>query len=134
MRENIIRFVIAIILAGILDEFIHTHVGIPAPSYNMFIDTMAYVTKPLEALGVAIIYYLLGDRLPGQSQLLKGVVMGLLLLLAEGQLIRQPFMNLLFSSNTLKDILLRQSQVWLSHLTMTVIIALIIKPKYSSDK
>lgn len=134
MRENIIRFVIATILAGILDEFIHTHVGIPAPSYNTFIDTIAYITKPLEAFGVAIIYYLLGDRLPTQSRFLKGVFLGLILLLAEGQLIRQPLMNLLFPSNAVKDILLRQSQVWLSHLAMTIIIALIIKPKYSTDK
>lgn len=134
MRENIIRFLISIILAGIVDEFIHTHVGIPAPSYNTFIDTIAYVTKPLEALGVAIIYYLLGDRLPTQSRFLKGIFLGLILLLAEGQLIRQPLMNLLFSSNTFKDILLRQSQVWLAHLAMTIIIALIIKPRYSAAK
>lgn len=125
------RFFIAIVLAGFSAEFIHTHLGIPAPSYSPFINFMAYLTKLLEALGVAIIYYFIGDRLPTQSRLVKGIILGLILLLAKGMLIRQPFMNLLLP-NKLEEVLLVQSQIWLSNLAMAIIIALLIKPKYKT--
>ena len=130
-KNNFIRFVIGVILAGIAAEFIHTHMGIPAPHYNRLIDTIAYLTKPLEALGVAIIYYLIGDRLPTQSRFLSGIILGLLMLLAQGQLIREPFMNLLLP-NTWWEVLLRQSQIWASNLAMAIIIALFITPKYGN--
>lgn len=128
-----IRIILGIILAAILAEAVHTHVGIPAPSYSPFINFMSYVTKPLEAIGIAIIYYLLGDRLPTQSRLFKGFLLACIILLAEGQLIRQPFMNLLFPSNTLGGILLRQLEKWLEVIVMCIIIAYTIKP-YNTKK
>ena len=127
------RFLIIVILAGIVAEFIHTNVGIPAPHYGEFIDSVAYLTKPLQALGVAIIYYLVGDRLPTHSRFLKGIILGLLMLLAKGQLIREPLMNFLLP-NTTTDILLQSSQVWLSNFAMAIIITLMITPKYNNDK
>ncbi len=127
-----LRVVIGVILASIAAEAIHTHVGIPAVSYSRYINFMSYVTKPLEAIGIAIIYYLLGDRLPTQSRLLKGLLLGCIILLAEGELIREPFMNLLFPSNTLWGVLLRQFEHWLALLAMTVILAYTIKPRYST--
>lgn len=127
-----IRFVVAVFLAGIIGDFIHIHVGIGGQVYSPFIMLMSYATKPLEALGFGLIYYLLGDRLPTQSRILKGLMLGILILLSKGELIRQPFMNLLLP-NTVAEVFLRQSQVWLSNLVMAIIIALLIKPKYSSD-
>jgi hypothetical protein len=131
MRHNIIRFLIAVVLAGVVADFIHIHVGIGVPTYDAFIQTISYLTKPEEAVGVAIFYYLMGDRLPTQSRIVKGIIISLILLLAEGQLIRQLLMNLLLP-NTIKEALLFQSQVWLSKFAMVIIITLIIKPKYDS--
>lgn len=131
MQNNIIRVLVAVILAGIVADFIHIHVGIGVPTYNTFIQTISYLTKPEEAIGVAIVYYLIGDRLPTQSRIIRGVILSLILLLVDGQLIRQLLMNLLLP-NTWKEALLFQSQVWLSKVAMAIIITLIIKPKYDS--
>lgn len=127
---RIARFIIVVLLAGYIADFIHINVGIGVPSYNTFIQTMSYLTKPEEALGVAIIYYLVGDRLPAQSHIMKGILLGIIVLLAEGQLIRHFLMNMLLP-NTLKEALLHQSQAWLSKMVMSIIIALFIEPKYS---
>lgn len=129
MKNNVIRFWVAILLAGFVVEFIHTHVGIGGQLYGTFIDTIAYLTKPEEALGVAIVYYLMGDRLPTKSNFLRGILLGLILLLIKGQLIRQLLMNFLLP-NTLKEVFLLQIQVWLSNFAMAIIISLIIRPKY----
>jgi len=119
---------LGILLASIVSEAVHTNIGIPAPSYGFYIDFIAYATKPLEALGMAIIFYLLGDRLPTQSLFVKGVLLGCLILLVEGMLIRQPLMNLLFSDNTFSDVFLRQLQIWLHVFVMSIIIAYAISP------
>jgi len=129
MKSNAWRFIIAVLLAGFVGEFIHTHVGIGGAFYGTFIDVIAYLTKPEEAIGVAILYYLMGDRLPTRSRLLKGILLALILLLVKGQLIRQPLMNWLLP-NTLKEVFLYQLQVWLSNFAMAMIITWIIRPKY----
>ncbi|EKD54747.1 MAG: hypothetical protein ACD_60C00048G0010 [uncultured bacterium] len=127
-----IRFLIGVVLAGVVAEFIHTNVGMPATHYNTFIDLVAYLTKPLQALGAAIIYYLMGDRLPTQSRFLRGIILGLLILLVKGQLIREPLMNFLLP-NTMTEVLLQSTQVWLSNFAMAIIITLMITPKNNSS-
>lgn len=129
MISNTWRFIIAAILAGLVVEFIHTHVGMGGAFYGTFIDTIAYLTKSEEALGVAVLYYLIGDRLPAQSRFFKGIFLALILLLVKGQLLRQPLMNLLLP-NTFTEVFLYQIQVWSSNFAMALIIAFIIKPKH----
>lgn len=128
MKTNTLRFIFAVILGGFLANFIHIHVG-GAPIYSTFIQSMSYLTKWTEALGVAILYYLMGDRLPTQSRIIKGFLLGVMILLAEGQLVRQLFMNLLLP-NTIREVFVIQSRVWLATFVMTFIITLLIKPKY----
>jgi hypothetical protein len=133
MRNDILRFLIAVILAGFVKEFLHTNIGMPATDYSKFIDIMAYITSPFgSALGVSITYYFLGDRLPTKSRFLKGITLGMLVLLIEGQLIRQPLMNFLLKDSG-REIFLSQLQICLSNLAMAIIIALIIKPKYGKS-
>jgi len=129
MISNTWRFIIAAILAGLVVEFIHTHVGVGGAFYGTFVDTIAYLTKSEEALGVAVLYYLIADRLPAQSRFFKGIFLALILLLVKGQLIRQPLMNLLLP-NTFTEVFLYQIQVWSSNFAMALIIAFIIKPKH----
>jgi len=129
MQNRWWKIILAIFLAGIVADYLHIHSGIDVPSYLTLIEIWSYLTKPLEAAGVALIYYLLGDRLPTRSRLIKGLFLTLIVLLTEGQLIRQLFMNLLLP-NTLREALAFQRQVWLSHLAMCLIITLLIIPKY----
>jgi hypothetical protein len=133
MRNNTIRFVIAVIVGGLVADFIHTHVGIGVPTYGTFVQTISYLTKPEEALGMAIIYYLLGDRLPSRSWVVRGILLAAIILLADGGLVRQLLMNLLMP-NTVWEALQFQSQVWLSRLVTALIITLLIKPKYEAKR
>jgi hypothetical protein len=125
--KDLLRSIIAIVLAGLVADFIHTHVGIGVPTYNAFIQTISYLTKPEEALGIAIIYYLLGDHLPTHSRIIKALLLSAITLLSQGELIRQLLMNLLLP-NTWQEALRFQSHVWLANLTMTLIIVFSIKP------
>lgn len=131
MKNKPLLVIFAIILAGFVSEFIHTHFGTGVPLYGTFIDTIAYLTKPEEAVGVAIIYYLLGDRLPTHSRMIKGILLGLLMV--RGQLFRELFIDLLLP-NTFKEAFLFELQAWAATFVTTIIIAWFIKPKYASDK
>lgn len=126
---SVIRFAIGVLLAGCVSEFIHTHVGLGVIHYSLWFDSIAYLTKPLESLGVAIVYYYMADRLPGKSRFFHGLILGALMLLVKDGLIRQPLMNFLLP-NKLGEVLLLTSQVWLDNVAVAMIICFIIKPKY----
>jgi hypothetical protein len=116
-----------------VSEFIHTHFGTGVPMYGSYIDTIAYLTKPEDAAGVAIIYYLLGDRLPTRSRVIKGISLGLILLMIRGQLFREFFIDLLLP-NSFSEAFLFELQVWAATFATTIIIAWFITPKYASNK
>lgn len=126
---SIRRFAIGVLLAGCVSEFIHTHIGLGAAQYSLWFDSVAYLTKPLESLGMAIVYYYMADRLPGKSRFLHSMILGALVLLIKDGMIRQPLMNFLLP-NTLRQVLLLTSQVWLANVAAAMIICFIIKPKY----
>src|SRR4029079_11729109 len=103
----ILRFIIAVIIAGIVDDFIHIYYGhfvAGVTIYSPFINTMSFLTKPLEALGVAIVYYLIGDRLYSNSRLIRALFLALLVCLIKDGLIRQPFMNILLGNPVLDSL------------------------------
>lgn len=130
-KTTILRFIIAVIISGIVDDSIHIYYGHLVAGitiYKPFINIMSYITKPLETLGVAVIYYLIGDRLYSNSRLIKAIILTLLVCLIKDGLIRQPFMNILLG-NPVLDSLYRESQVWLSTLAMSLILTFMIKPK-----
>lgn len=128
---TMLRFIIAVIIAGIVDDFIHIYYGHLADGitiYNSFINTMSFLTKPLEALGVAIIYYLVGDRLYSNSRLIRAFILAILICLIKDGFIRQPLMNILLG-NPILDSIYRESQVWLSSLAVSLILTFTISPK-----
>ena len=126
-----LRFIIAVIIAGIVDDFIHIYYGHFASGvtiYNSFINTMSFLTKPLEALGVAFIYYLIGDRLYSSSRLMRAIFLTVLVCLIKDGFIRQPLMNVLLGNSVL-DSLYRESSVWLSSLAVSLILTFMINPR-----
>lgn len=126
---SIRRFAIGVILAGCVSEYIHTHIGLGAAHYSLWVNRIAYLTKPLESLGMAIVYYYMADRLPGKSRFFHGLILGALVLLVKDGLIRQPLMNFLLP-NTLREVLLLTSRVWLANVAAAMIICFIIRTKY----
>lgn len=130
-KTTILRFIIAVIIAGIVDDAIHIYYGHLVAGvmiYNSFLNTMSFLTKPLEALGVAIVYYLIGDRLYSNSRLIKAILLTVLVCLIKDGFIRQPIMNILLG-NPVLDSLYRESQVWLSSLAVSLTLAFMITPK-----
>ena len=147
MKEKFIdkqtaSLIVAALVAGFLGLTVHVlmlnainpiisktmiNAHIVKPPYNAFITIAAYFTFIFPALGTGIMYYLLGDNLPGQSRLVKGILMGLLLLTIKEALLRQTIMNILVG-NPIWVALLQQSQVWCSNLVLTVTLAFMIKP------
>jgi hypothetical protein len=128
---TVLRFIIAVIIAAIVDDFIHIyygHIVAGITIYNSFINTMSFLTKPLETLGVAIIYYLIGDRLYSNSRLIKAFILTILICLIKDGFIRQPLMNILLG-NPILDPIYRESQVWLSSLAVSLILVFMIRPK-----
>jgi hypothetical protein len=132
MKETtVLRFIIAVVIAGIVNDFIHIYYGhlvAEVTIYNSFIETMSFLTKPLEALGAAIVYYLIGDRLYFNSRLAKALILTILVCLIRDGFVRQPFMNVLLG-NPILDSIYQESQVWLANLAMSLIITFMIKPR-----
>ena len=124
-------FIIAVFLAGIAGDFIHVYYGhlvSGIPIYNFYINLISFLSKSLEALGIALVYYLIGDRLYTDSRLGKAIFLTLLICLIKDGFIRQPVMNILLG-NSVIDSLRRESQAWLTNFVMSLIITFKIKPK-----
>ena len=141
----LIKFIIAIALAATIAITIHIHLmhfidpiiantmatghyHLINEPYPPFVVTWAYMTSLLPATGCAIIYYLIGDQLPGRSRIVKGILFGLLLLLAEGNLIRQPLMGAVVG-NPFWLPFFQQSHMYAARIAMGIILALIIPPR-----
>jgi hypothetical protein len=126
-------YILAVLLAGVIADTIHIYYGHIVGGvaiYSSSIDLWSYATKPLEALGVLIIYYFLGDHLYSKSSFLRGVQLAILICLVRDGLVREPLMNTLLG-NPLLDSIYRESQVWLSVLGMSLVISFMVKPKKS---
>jgi hypothetical protein len=91
--------------------------------YPTYINIFAYITVIFPGLGLATIYYFLRPYFTTQSRFLRGVILGTLILLLEGELIRQPIMNILVG-NPISVALLQQSQVWLTHYMAILVVFL----------
>jgi hypothetical protein len=124
-------YVLAVLLAGVIADTIHIYYGHIVGGitiYSSYIDLWSYATKPLEALGVLIVYYFLGDRLYSKSRFLRGVQLAMLICLVKDGLLREPLMNTILG-NPLLESIYRESQVWFSVLGMSLVISFMVTPK-----
>lgn len=130
MKTTALKFIVAVILAAIVGDAIHIYYGHFVSNvviYNSFINTMSFLTKSLETFGIAIVYYLLGDRLYFNSRFIRAVILTILVCLIKDGFIRQPFMNILLG-NSIWDSVVRESQIWFSSLAVSLVITFMINP------
>lgn len=134
-KTTILHFIFAVVIASIVDDAIHIYYGhlvAGVTIYNPFINMMSFLTKPLEVLGIAMVYYLIGDSLYSNSRIIKAMLLTVLVCLIKDGFIRQPFMNILLG-NSILDSLYRESQVWFSSLVVSLILAFMITPKKKNN-
>lgn len=116
-------------------QYVSTHmegVTVAHAPYNTFITSMAYLTFVVQALVVCFAYYLVRDYMPCKSAFGRGCLFGLFIMLMNGELLRQPFMNYLVG-NPVLVILVQQGQVWISTLVASIVIAWVLEAKHVSD-
>ncbi len=104
------------------------NVTILHPPYPFAINFWAYVTAILPGIGIVILYYLLNPHLKFKNRIVKGFIFSLLLLLAEGELIRPLVMNILVG-NPIKIALIQQLQTLVPSVVMCIIVAMVINSK-----
>jgi hypothetical protein len=102
------------------------------PPYPWFVNVLAYVTAIFPVIGLMAIYHLINSHLPSKGRLAKGIVFGLLMLLVQGLLIREPVMNLLVG-NGLEVTLLTEISSCLPRFIMCVLIALLMPHENTSS-
>ncbi len=142
-KKVIVRLGIAVIVASIATLTLHIYLlqvitpiinkigpalTLQKPPYPLSTNLAAYITMLVPILVIAIIYRMLGHHLPGNNVFIKGIVLGCLLLLIKGELLRQPLMNVLVG-NPVWLALLQQSHVWLSNLVLGLIVVLTVPLK-----
>jgi len=78
----------------------HLMIGVEVarPPYGPLITTAAYVTAVVPALVAAVLFYYGAHLLPSRSRIAKGLLLGGLIILIKGDLIRQPIMNFLIGN------------------------------------
>ena len=99
--------------------------------YGFKVTFFAYLTLLIPASGIAFLYYFTGKDLPFNSRIVKGILLGIFLLLVKGDLIRQPIMDYLVG-NPIIVVFLQHAQVWVYNLAITIVIALIVPFKNKS--
>ena len=131
----LLAFTTHVILTNLLDPSIKQiaqSMKVAQPPYNIFITTFAFITETIPAAVTVLIYYLIQDHLPTQSRVVKGVVFATLILLMNGELIRQPIMNLLVGS-PLTLVLLQEINVIVPNVISGILIAMIITNKQGAS-
>lgn len=84
----------------------------------------AAITSLEMGVGLAIFYALVRDHLPFGNPFLRGVTVGLLVLVMTGKLFRQPIMNWIIG-NPMKVVLVQDGVTWLSWLLTTTVLAVV---------
>jgi hypothetical protein len=112
-------------------EHLMQGIHISQPPYSPTITFFAGITALLPVAGLVLLYYWFGQYLPAQTRVGKGLWLGFMVLFIKGDLLRQPFMDLLVG-NPWKVVLLQNGQIFVANLAVTIAIALIMPCKTSS--
>jgi hypothetical protein len=115
-------FVIHVATQGWVQSWVASHMQgrEVAPSWE--VRYVALLTSLEVGVGLVILYALVRTALPAKSSLVRGLLLGVLLLAVMGRLIRQPAMNLVVG-NPLVVVAVQDGISWLLWLSMCVVVA-----------
>lgn len=92
------------------------------PSWD--VRYIALVTSVEVGIGLVILYALVRGSMPFKSPVLRGLLLGVLLLAVMGRLVRQPVMNLVIG-NPLSVVVVQDGVSWLLWPTICVVAAVV---------
>lgn len=90
------------------------------PSWD--VRYVALLTSLETGIGLVILYALIRPALPGRSSLLRGLLLGVLMLAVMGRLFRQPVMNLVIG-NPLPVVAVQDGISWVLWICMAIVVA-----------
>jgi len=90
------------------------------PSWD--VRYLALLTSIESGIGLVIVYALARPALPGKSSLVRGLLLGVLMLAVMGRLFRQPMMNLAIG-NPLPVVAVQDGISWVLWALMSIVVA-----------
>ncbi|MDE2344970.1 MAG: hypothetical protein KGL13_00740 [Gammaproteobacteria bacterium] len=128
---TVIAFYLHVWLVNTIDPYVSKimsqgHYMITSPRNSMYITAIAGVTSLITIGSVLLLFLLIEPKLPRTSPILQGALLAILILLIDGQLIRQPLMNWLIGNPPLV-VLLELSKVWIPRFAMCILLTSIVR-------
>ncbi len=120
---SMIAFVIHVVTVAWIANFVSlTMEGLEVkPSWD--VRYIAAFTSMEIGISLVVIYTLVRKSTPVKSSITKGFILGILLLMIQGSLIRQPLMDFIIS-NPLKVVLIQDGVNWLIWLVISILVAI----------
>jgi uncharacterized membrane protein YkvI len=135
MKKYIAGLVTAIITAGVglvihvasqesIKSWVASHMAGHHVTPSWDVRYIALLTSLEIGIGLVILYALVREALPGKSSLVRGILLGVLLLAIMGRLIRQPLMDLIIG-NPVSVVAVQDGISWVVWLAMCIVLALV---------
>ena len=115
-------FVIHVITQEWVRSWVASHMQGREVTASWEVRYVALLTSLEVGVGLVILYALVRGALPAKSSVVRGLLLGVLLLAVMGRLIRQPAMNLVVG-NPLVVVAVQDGISWVLWLSMCVVVA-----------
>lgn len=143
MKITYLRIALATALAAIILFVIHVYYGhglaqayvdaaykgrpsvVSREPYPPLVFWTAFATEVIPLFGIAVMYLLVQDRLPGRSLIAKGFYFGLVFMFCTDHFVRLPLMNWMVG-NRLDVVLVQGLEGWATYPLVGITIAVVI--------
>lgn len=118
----VVGFLIHVGSQGWVRSWVSTHMQgrQVAPSWD--VRYVALVTSLETGIGLVVLYALIRPGMPRSSSLVRGLLLGVLVLAVMGRLFRQPLMNLVIG-NPLPVVAVQDGISWVLWIVMAIVVA-----------
>jgi hypothetical protein len=122
--SSLVAFFIHVSTLSWIHDWVIQHMQghVVTPSWD--VRYVAGITALETGIGLVILYAFIRKALPGKSSLVRGLILGLIVLAVMGRLFRQPFMNILIG-NPFAVVLVQDGINWVVWLVACVIVAML---------
>ena len=117
-------FLIHVGTQPLIEGWVQQHMEGRTVTASWDVRYLALATSLETGIALAILYGLIRAHLPSPSSLVRGLLMGLLLLAVMGRLFRQPLMNLVIG-NPLSVVAVQDGINWVVWLAMCMVLAVL---------